>query len=256
MNVSVSPRSAFFFLGRLEPSELANFNVQNVLLRDRRGGVVELLGHGIAVWWPSQARSAFSELLDSAMGWFTRIASSYYLLTEVALQPSLIGWVEAVDVDVREAVVGITDPRFLKVPAVAQDDPANDLMQEAIAMARRIRDAGELERATSEILRAGNDGSVQALLSAFRALECVRRIYEPAWGRRRQGWVRMQSDLGVTNPSDHDLLSEAAEAIRHGDTPPTRRTRHPVNRALRRRVALIAYARRVVAAAVDTRLSG
>jgi hypothetical protein len=37
-------RSSFFFTGRLEPGELANFNIQNLQLRDQKA-ILEVLGH-------------------------------------------------------------------------------------------------------------------------------------------------------------------------------------------------------------------
>jgi hypothetical protein len=249
--VAASQRSSFFFVGHLEPPELANFNVQNVFLRDRRGGVVEVFGHSIAVWWPSLKRAEFRERREDAEGWFTRIASAYYLESDVALQPRMLAWVEAVDVEAREAVIGVVDARFYKIPVVAADNPVNEPVRVAIDVARRLKGTGELERATSELLRAVNDPSPQAFLSAFRALECIRRIYEPDFRKRRQGWITMARDLGVKQTTLHDLLADAAEAIRHGDVPLGRRSRHPVNRARRKREELLTHVRDLVAAALE-----
>ena len=50
-----TPRSsAFFFVGRLTPPELANFNVQNLEIAGN--GVVEILGPHISVWWRNEPR--------------------------------------------------------------------------------------------------------------------------------------------------------------------------------------------------------
>jgi hypothetical protein len=243
-------RSSFFFIGRLEPAELANFNVQNVFLRDRRGGVLELLGHGIAVWWPSQSREDFPNLLDTANRWFGRIASAYYLKSGRALEPTLVSWVEALDVKAKEAVIGINDTRFHKVPVVSEDNLINDLMRGAIDLARTLKDTGELERSAQEILRAANDPSPQAFLSAYRALECVRRMYEPDFDKRKQGWTRMRNDLDLGKTPLYEPLSKAAEAIRHGDLPVNGTSRHPVNVALTQRAEVLSFALDVIKRAV------
>lgn len=243
--------SSFFFIGRLEPAELANFNVQNVFLRDRRKGVVEVFGHSIGVWWPSRPRVDFGDHLDSAQSWFVRIAGSYMLETGVALEPKLIAWVEAVDVAANEAILGIADARFHKVPVVEESAAVNKPLLRAIETARRLQGTGELEQSVREILRAGNDPSPQALLSAFRALECVRRLYEPSYDKRREGWQRMAQGLGLKQTPEHKLLADAAEAVRHGDLPLSRKSLHQVNKAQEERRALLAYAASVVRAAVE-----
>ena len=174
-------RSAFFFLGRLDPQELANFNVQNVLVRDR-GAVVEVIGHAIAIWWPSRPRKESSDLSDAARAWFLTIASSYYLETGTALEVRLVSWVEALDVNVRETMIGIADSRFAKVPVVAEADPINRPMRNAISLARRLRRrGGDLELATHELFAAANTTTPQGHLRAFRAVECVRRYYQPTY---------------------------------------------------------------------------
>jgi hypothetical protein len=247
-------RSSFFFIGRLEPAELANFNVQNVFLRDRRGGVVELHGHGVAVWWPSQVREEFPNLLDTANRWFGRIASAYYMMSGVALQPTLVSWVEALDVEAKDAVIGINDARFHKVAVGSEDDANSVLMRDAIDLARKLKDTGELERSTQELLRAANDPSAQAFLSAYRALECVRRVYEPDFDRRKQGWKQMASDLRLGRTPLSRPLSNAAEAIRHGDLPPNRTSQHPVNVATAQRDEILGFALDVVRRAVERHL--
>ena len=125
-----SPRtSAFFFLGELSPTELANFNIQNHFLPDQ-SAVLEIYGHAIAVWWPTAERAAVTDLLDRAAQWVRTIASAYYLESKgTALEVQLLNWVEALDVKAREAVIGSTDTRFRKIPVVEEADPANDPMR-------------------------------------------------------------------------------------------------------------------------------
>ncbi len=250
MGSTKASRSAFFFLGRLDPPELANFQLQNVPLGDR-GAVLEILGHAISIWWPSRLRREFGDLLDAARAWVVTIASAYYLETGTALEATLIGWVEALDVFAREAVIGTIDVRFHKVKAVAADDPVNEPMRRAVALAGRLRGAGELERAANQLLAAANDPTVQALLSAYRALECVRRIYEPKWANRARGWKTMRKDLKIRHQLPPEVLADAAEAIRHGDIPLRSAARHPVNKARRGREELLGRCRAIVAQAVE-----
>jgi|SRR5579862_1235533 len=161
-------RSAFFFSGRLDPPELANFQLQNVFLRDRRGAGFEMIGPGIAIWWPSRPSSDVGDLGDFARAWFRTIASAYYFETGIALTRRVVGWVEA--------VVGLADPRLSRLPLPDQDDPANVSMAAAVKLARRLRGTGDLERAANELLASAYDTTAQAYLSAFRSIECLRRI--------------------------------------------------------------------------------
>jgi hypothetical protein len=238
--------SAFFFLGQLAPDELANFNVQNHFLPDQ-GAVLEVYGHAIAVWWPSADRAVADDLLDRAAQWMRTITSAYYLETGTPLEVRLLNWVEALHVEAREAVIGSTDTRFARVKVVDEDDAVNEPMQRAVGLAERLRGAGEHERAAQEVWTAGNQFGYEWPLSAFRALECIRRTHEPDWRNRARGWKKMKASLGAYDDGSHALLERAAEAIRHGDAPASRSVVHPVNaaRAADREV-LLAYVRAVV----------
>jgi hypothetical protein len=249
---AIERRSSFFFTGGLEPGELANFNVQNVFLRDR-GAVLEVLGRSIAIWWPARPRREFDDLADAARAWFQTIPAAYYLQSGIALEPKLTGWVEALDVDVKEAVVGVADKRFAKYDVPLKRDAVNDSMRAAIRLGGKLRRRGDLERATHELLAAANDTTPQAYLSAFRALECIRRTYEPRYDQRGRGWQAMANDLTIDRAS-FDVLSEAAEAVRHGDIPVRTRARHPVNLARRRHKDLLGFTRAVIVEAVERQL--
>jgi hypothetical protein len=247
----VARRSAFFFYGHLHPAELANFNVQNVFLRDHKSGCAEVMGNGMAVWWPSRPTATVDDLTDAARAWFRTIAASYYLEADIALNAELEGWVEALDVTATEAMMGFVDSRFIKVRPPQENDEINIEMRNAIQLARALRRAGgDIERSTHELLAAANDGTPQCFLSAYRALECIRRIYAPRWNDRARGWRLMEADLPVAFGSDFTLLGRAAQAVRHGDVPARRRARHVVNQARRRQRALLHFARLTVRAAV------
>ncbi len=208
----------------------------------------------MAIWWPARPRGDSVDLTDAARAWFQTIPAAYYIETGIPLEPSLTGWVEALDVDIQEAVVGFADARFAKVSPPLEDAAVNQQMRAAVRLAQKLRRrGGEIERATHELLAAANDTSVQAFLSAFRAVECLRRTYEPTYGRRRQGWTAMDKDLGGDKRL-YAILSDAAESVRHGDVPTRQRARHPVNVARRRRSELIAFARDLVTGAVAKQL--
>ena len=128
----------------------------------------------------------------------------------------------------------------------------NVSLRGAIDRAKTLRRVGgELERATNELLAAANDGTPQSFLSAYRALECIRRIYAPNWRDRETGWTLMSGDLAISLDADFSLLAKAAEAVRHGDVPSRQLADHVVNEARKRRPALLDFVRVAVRAAVD-----
>lgn len=250
MEASRPETYAIFFLGRLSPDELANFNIQNHFLPDQ-GAVLEVFGYAIAIWWPNAEHAASGELLDRASQWVRTIASAYYLETDGI---ALLNWVEALHVEAREAVIGSTDTRFQRIPVVEESDPVNDSMRRAISLAERLRGSHEYERAAQEVWTAGNEFGYEWPLSAFRALECIRRTHEPEWSDRVRGWTKMKANLTNYDDGVHELLSQAAEAIRHGNAPAGRGGSHPVNRARDRREELLLYARDIVMESIKTGL--
>jgi hypothetical protein len=254
-----SSSSAFFFIGDLTPQELANFNVQNVPLDEggpaASGPYLEVFGHTIAVWWPSRPRDLFDDLRDRADLWIRTVTSCYYLASGVALDARLAYWVEARDVVANEAVIGIADPRFHHVRVVDPADARNEPMRAAIRRTQTLRGFVDLEPALHELWRAACDPSDEAFLSAFRSLECVRRMYErddvDSGNRAGEAWTEMARDLGVERDADYELLAEVAKSVRHGDRPARRDEDHPINDARRERDELVALAKRVVTRAIE-----
>jgi hypothetical protein len=175
--------SAFFFVGRFEPAELANFNVQNIELEG--DGVLEVLGRGVGVWWRSRPRSSFDELGNETRDWLQTICASYFLLTRTALEVRLTNWNEALDAHVAEAVVGFIDSRFRVIRTAAEGEQVNAPLRRAVELARALRGRLHLQRGVLELWRSRLDPSDEAFLSAFRALECVRRRFESTGGRRK-----------------------------------------------------------------------
>jgi hypothetical protein len=249
-------RSAFFFAGQFTPAELANFNLQNVILSD--GPVVEVLGHHVGLWWGSRPRSQFDALRDEARIWVETIAAAYFVASGRALGVRLTGWVEALDVDVREAVLGFIDDRYRVIGgAPAESDPVNSPLRDAVATAARLLGFRHLQPATLEVWRAAVDPSDEAFLSAFRAAECLRRLYgdddDPE--TIKAAWQAMTLDPHLPIDQDlHDVLRDAAKAVRHGDRPANASVKHPVTAARAQRVELMQYATELVRSAIAQRL--
>jgi hypothetical protein len=239
--------SAFFFVGGFEPAELANFNLQNIFLPG--GGVLEVLGDGVAIWWSSRPRQLFDELRDATRDWLETIAAGYFLLTGTGLSVRLRNWVEALDVRAEEAVVGFMDSRFRSIRPPEENHPVNEPLRQAVGLASLMRGRKHLQPAVKELWRAGLDPSDEAFLSAYRALECLRRLYgedERGAGKKR-AWEAMSEDLRSEPPDSRHALAKAAQAVRHGDRPMTLGENHPLTPARLRRSELIGYARSLVA---------
>jgi hypothetical protein len=99
--------ASFFFLGALQPAEQANFNLQNIVLPGE-DAVLEVFGHGVAVWWRQRVRSDFEDVRDATRDWLETIVAIYYLCSGTALDVHLAHWVETL-ANVEEAVVGFID---------------------------------------------------------------------------------------------------------------------------------------------------
>lgn len=251
---SDSDRSAFFFMGAFEPAEIANFNLQNIFLPGD-DGVLEVLGHGIGVWWGSRFARDFNDLRDATRDWLETTAAVYFLSTGSALGVRLGYWVEAIDANVKEAVVGFFDTRFRIISAPSEDAPANERLRRAVDLAGALRGRTHAHPAAKEAWRSALDPSDEAFLSAFRSLECLRRLYGEGESDDdvKGAWTAMQQDL-QGDPETYAALREAAKAIRHGDRPSMRAQGHVVNVARDRREELLGYATALVRAKLGREL--
>jgi hypothetical protein len=243
-------RSAFFFFGRLTPIELANFHVQNEFLGD--GGVIEILGPLWSVWWGSALARDYTELDARLADWLRSLLGCYFLSEGIALGAVKERWVEALDVEVKEAVAGFYDERYELVPAPAEPAKPNEPIILAIRAAARLRELEHVKAAAHEILGAARDRSDEGFFKAFRALECLRRHYDPddTTDGIKRAWKAMAADLGAEE-EPFEVLRAAAISVRHGNRPSTSEEEHAVNVARPRRGELINYAavlvRRVLA---------
>jgi hypothetical protein len=234
--------AAFFFVGGFEPAELAHFNVQNEFLEEHDDdGVLEVLGHGVGVWWKRHRRRDFLDLRDVTRDWLETLASVCFLASGAALGVRLTNWLETL-AHVDEAAVGFIDTRFRVIPSLREDSPASDELRRALEITRKLRGRKHLHPAVKEAWRAAIDPTDEAFLSAFRGLECVRRLYgegETA-EEMKAAWEAMALDLGAaTEP--FCVLRGTAKAIRHSNRPDSRRETHTVNTARERRGELLTY---------------
>lgn len=242
--------AAFFFLGAFEPAELAKFNVQNFPLPG--GGIFEAYGHGAGVWWRSKFRRDVEDVREASRDWLETIAAAYFLSSGVALGVRLAHWVETL-VPVEEAVLGFIDSRFRVIAASAEGEPHNAALRRAVDHAAALRGRVHIQPAVKEAWRSALDPSDEAFLSAFRALECLRRLYGEGESERKAAWQAMQTDLNA-DLALYDVLGNAAKSVRHGNRPASPAEVHPINTARRRRRELLDYATGLVRTKVGKEL--
>jgi hypothetical protein len=144
--------------------------------------------------------------------------------------------------DVFNGVSGVADATLESLFGVPAD---RFFDREAQPAAARDAAAALLSRAAREIWRAHLDGTDEALLSANRAIECLRRTYDPDWDNRKKAMKQLTADL-KPNTGRIGVLAKAAEAVRHGDRPVTTAAKHPINTARAQRGTLLDESRRLV----------
>lgn len=244
-NAAAAPGSAFFFFGSLAPVELANFNVQNIVLDD--GGVVEMLGPRWGMWWGETTGRDYAAYHSRCKERMLSLVAAYYLATGVALKFTPEHWAEALAVNVREAVLGFYDNRFKIVPAPAHED-TDDAIHQAIRATTDLHALPHLDDAARLAVSAAQDGTIESLHDAYRALECVRRHYDPDMTPEgiKRAWALMDDDLKPER-EPFDVLQAAAKPIRHGDSARAADDEHAIHVALPRIGELIEYTRALVA---------
>lgn len=241
-------RSAFFFVGHFVPDEGANFNIQNKEIAGN--GVLEVLGADIGLWWRHEPQD-LDPLLRRTVDWVLTLASSYYLAGNQALDVRLNSWVEVRDVDAKEAVIGFLSERFIRVKAPSRQTARTHPLLRAVpvteALVARSGDPAipHLQQAAREAWRAALTGGDEAFLSAFRAIECLRRTYDPRWEQRAAAMRNLGRDLSPDKGA-LALLEKAAKAVRHGDRPDPTSSRHPITAARCRRAELLDESTRLV----------
>src|SRR5438093_12738431 len=154
-------------LGGLQPGERANFNLQNIILPGE-DAVLEAFGHGVAIWWRRRVRRDFDDVRDATRDWL--------LCSETALDVYLAHWVETL-AHVEEAVLGFIDNRFRIITVPSEDSAGSAVLRHAVQIGADLRRRRHLLPAAKEAWRSALDPSDEAFLSAFRALECLRRCY-------------------------------------------------------------------------------
>lgn len=211
-----------------------------------------MLGPHIGLWWGNELARDFDALLRRCADWVQTIASAYFLISDDPLSVQLNCWVEALDVDVREAVLGFIDERFRVVRTPQKEAPPTHPVRRAIELAGRLGELADthppqrhLKPAAQEAWRAARDGTDEAFLSAFRALECLRRQHQGEDTSEKEAWEALQDELSA-DPAPCETLREAAKAVRHGDRPNAPDEAHAINRARNERAGLIDYAAELV----------
>jgi hypothetical protein len=238
--------SGFWFLGRLHPEAATRFNVQQVRLAPN--AFVEVVHNGIAVW-SKPGGTAITSVRD-ARELLEIVVSAYTLVSAVALDLTIEGWVEATDATFDSTIVGfIIDPRG-HAPHLSERSRASVTMRRAVHLALATRASAYWRLAIRDMHLAIKDSGDDAFTYAYRAVEDVARAVSGHTGQlTRNAWSRLHTHLGTTEPAFKariEPLQLARRAAAHGDP-----TDADLLAARQDRTARIAIGRIVVADALE-----
>jgi hypothetical protein len=234
--------SAFWFYGRLRPTAATRFNVAE--FRVARGTRLEVFHDGIALW-SKPGTTAFTTL-EQARDLLQLVAAAYGLISSVALDFTLEGWVEATGANFRGAVVGFgVDPRGHDPYLPTRSRRSID-MRRAARLAVAIQKRPGWRLAVRDVHSALRDGGDDGFVFAYRALEDVARALSGQTGQlNNQDWAKLHQLSGTTKSSflsRIEPLVKARRAAAHGNEGDPE-----LQFARANRDAVIDIARRVVA---------
>ncbi len=238
--------SGWWFYGRLRPTAATRFNVQEVPVAP--GVRLEVLHDAIAMWskpGPNAIRGR-----EDPDELFALVLGAYALITRVALDWSLEGWVEATGARFDGTMVGlIVDPRGHD-PRLSPRSHRSVAMRRAAKVAIAVGSLPGYRLALRDIHAAFHDRGDDAFVFAYRAIEDVARAVSGRRGDLRPSdWRALHNRLGTdenTFKARIRSLQDARQAAVHGDE-------HDVRLLAARadRDARIEIARLVVAQALE-----
>lgn len=238
--------SAFWFYGRLRPAAATRFNVTEFPIA--RGARLEVFHDGIAVW--ARPRASAFNTFEQARDLLRLVTAAYGLVSSVALDFALEGWVEATEADFRGTVVGFgVDPRGHDPYLPTRSHRSTD-MRRAARLAAAIHHLPGWRLAVRDVHAALRDGGDDGFVFAYRALEDIARAVSGQTGQlRKQDWAKLHQLLGTTDAAflaRIQPLHDARRAAGHGDE------KDPQLQAARsNRDAVIEIGRRIVAEALE-----
>jgi hypothetical protein len=238
--------SAFWFHGRLRPTAATRFNVEEFEIA--KGVRLEVFHDGIAVW--SKPGASAVTTIEDAGDLMRLVTAAYGLISGVALDFSLEGWVEATDARFSGTVVGFgVDPRGHDPHMPKRSNRSVD-MKKAAGLACAVRHLPGWRLAVRDVHAALRDGGDDAFVFAYRALEDVARAVSGQSDQLRSAdWAQLHRLLGTTSAAFLGRigpLHDARRAAGHGnEADPKLRT------ARANRAAVIAIGRSIVAETLE-----
>jgi hypothetical protein len=234
--------SGWWFYGRLRPTSETRFNVQEIVVR--RDVRLEV-AHDVIAAWSKPGPNALSgpaevrELFGVTLG-------AYALITGVALDWTLEGWIEATAAQFDGAMIGTFADFRGPSPMLSPRAPRSVDMRRACKLAISVHDRPSYRLALRDVhatlLIAGDD----AFVFAYRALEDLARSVSGREGDLRSSdWSALHAHLGTTDTEFKQRIAPvqaARRAASHGDSADPNLARARSNRK-----AYLAISREVVA---------
>ena len=211
--------SAWWFLGSLRPTAATRFNVQEVSVvgRDVR---LEVFHDRIAVW--SKPGTEAVQTHEQARELFGLVVGAYSLITGVALDWSLDGWVEARDATFGGTVMGVVaDSRGLRSPMGSPRSQRSVDMRRAAKLAVATRHKPGWRLALRDIHAALDTPDDDLFVFAYRVLEDIARAVSGRAGElRASDWGKLHTHLGTSKAEfmkRTEPIRTARQAAAHGD---------------------------------------
>jgi hypothetical protein len=211
-----SEKSGFWFQARLSPASDARFWASEESIGD--GLMFDAVWDGLALWsrpdlepphppWRDAVRSP-----HEAERMFRLIAAAYALLTGDAFEVRVTGWIEAVEAEWRDTIVGFAVERFSHEPPYTS--PANVRLCAAARLAVAASHAPGTRLALLDFWASVIDRGDDAFFFAFRAVEDLARHY----GGGTKDWAALHRHCGyVRGQARLKPLTDARHAVAHGD---------------------------------------
>lgn len=207
----------WWFYGRLRPTAATRFNVQEVPVAP--GVRLEVFHDAIAMWSKSGPNAIHGPQEPNEL--FALVLGAYALITGVALDWSLDGWVEATGARFDGTMMGVVvDPRGHD-PMLSPRSRRSVDMRRAARLAISVRSVPSYRLALRDIYAAFHDRGDDAFVFAYRAIEDVARAVSGRRGDLRPSdWRALHDHLGTDEEAFTARirgLQDARNAAAHGD---------------------------------------
>jgi hypothetical protein len=213
--MAIAPDSGFWAHGRLSPYAATRFNVQQASAAPDVN--IEVFADGIAVWsWPGAILARSVEDARDLMGLVT---AAYTVRSEVPLDCTFTGWVEATRATFDGTMIGFTVPRGHK-PHMNEKSKRSRDMAAAIDVAVAVFQRGPWRLAVRDVHSAYlalATRSDDVFVFAYRAVEDLAHAVSKTG---RKSWPDLHAHLGTMERNFKrrtKTLGDARGAVVHGD---------------------------------------